>query len=300
MLHPRRALLLAALLPVAAVVTACAGSSGSSTHSGHDTMTMPSHSSNSMSGADGMSGMPHTEDTGTTASSGGYKLKLATPTAPLRKPATLSFTVTGPNGKPVSHYVVDQTKKLHLYVIRTDLAGYQHLHPSLAADGGWSTPITFRQPGDYHVVADFTTATGGVRTTHILGAPLRVAGDWTKTPLPAPAGDVNVDGYTVTVAGTLNAATDSPMMVRILQDGQAVTNLQPYLGVWAHLSTFRENTLAFTHLHPRQQPMTGMTMDSPSALTFTADLPHAGRYRVFVQFQTDGIVHTAALTVRAT
>ena len=290
-MHARRVLLPVALVAVAAVVSACGGSSGSSPH--------PGHASSGMSGMDGMSTMPHTGDTGTAASSGGYTLTLAASTAPLRTQTTLSFTVTGPTGQPVTDYVVDQTKKLHLYVIRTDLVGYQHLHPSLGADGTWSTPVTFHQPGKYHVVADFTTATEGARATHVLGAPLSVPGDWAQTPLPAPADRVQVDGYGVTFAGTLHAGTDSPVTVRILKDGKAVTRLQPYLGVWAHLSAFQQGTLAFTHLHPMQQPMTGMTMESPRALTFKADLPRAGNYRVFVQFQANGVLHTAALTVRA-
>jgi len=36
------------------------------------------------------------------------------------------LTITGPDGKPVTGFAVDQTKKLHFYAIRSDLTGFQH------------------------------------------------------------------------------------------------------------------------------------------------------------------------------
>ena len=50
------------------------------------------------------------------------------------------------------------------------------------------------------------------------------------------------------------------------------------------------------HLHP-----TGAVSGAHGgpSLTVTADLPVAGTYRMFVQFQTDGVLHTAAPTLTA-
>lgn len=252
-----------------------------------------------MSSMPGMAGMAMPTDTGTASSSAGYTLRLATTSAAPNTATVLRFAITDPQGMPLTHYEVDQTKKLHLYLIRTDLTGYQHLHPTLAADGSWSVPVTFAQPGDYRVVADFTVATSSGPAAHVLGAPLTVTGTWAKQPLPAPAAATTVDGYTVNVAGTVTAGTASPLVMRITRDGKPVTDLRPYLGVWAHLSAFRAQTLAFTHLHPTQQPMSGMAMDSPQLLQFKAELPTSGNYRVFIQFQTGGSLHTAAVTLAA-
>ncbi|MEK8109242.1 hypothetical protein NKG94_40115 [Micromonospora sp. M12] len=36
---------------------------------------------------------------------------------------------------------------MHLIVVRRDLTGYQHLHPTMAKDGTWSVPLTLAQPG---------------------------------------------------------------------------------------------------------------------------------------------------------
>jgi len=251
----------------------------------------------SMSGMSGMRGMSATADTGTSATSGGYTLKLADRTASPQSPSVVAFTINGPDGMPVTDYVVDQTKKLHLYLIRTDLTGFQHIHPALAADGTWSVRTTFPAAGTYRLVADFTVRSHGDDVTHILGAPLTVSGSWTPQPAPTPVSTVTVDGYTVAATGALRAGTASPLLIRISRGGKAVTDLQPYLGVWAHLSAFRVGTLAFAHLHPTEQPMSAMAMNSPDPLQFKGELPTAGTYRVYAQFQTGGVLHTAALTL---
>jgi hypothetical protein len=247
----------------------------------------------------GMSGMADTADDGTSATSGGYVLHLADTRIEPGKPSELHFTITGPGKLPVTRYEVDQTKKLHLYVIRTDLAQYQHLHPTLAADGTWSVPIAFAEPGRYRVVTAFTATTPDGGAAHVLGASLTVSGEWTKMPLPSPATTTKVDGYTVNIAGALHAGAESSLTIRITRNGNVVTDLQPYLGVWAHLSAFRQGLLAFTHLHPTVEPMHGMAMSSPRKLPFMADLAGSGYYRLFIQFRAGGALHTAAISLIA-
>ena len=48
--------------------------------------------------------------------------------------------------------------------------------------------------------------------------------------------------------------------------------------------------LAYSHVHPDGEDRTA------GAITFNAELHRAGAYRLFVQFQTGGRVHTAAFT----
>jgi hypothetical protein len=54
--------------------------------------------------------------------------------------------------------------------------------------------------------------------------------------------------------------------------------------------------LAFAHLHPEG---TVSGDHGGPTLTVHARLPEPGNYRMFIQFQTDGTLHTAALTVPA-
>ncbi|WP_239010250.1 hypothetical protein [Streptomyces sp. 769] len=44
-----------------------------------------------------------------------------------------------------------------------------------------------------------------------------------------------------------------PMTVNISKDGKPVTDLQPYLATYAHLTSFHEGDQAFAHLSPADQ-----------------------------------------------
>ncbi|MEU1190781.1 hypothetical protein [Streptomyces sp. NPDC005859] len=72
------------------------------------------------------------------------------------------------------------------------------------------------------------------------------------------------------------------------------TDLQPYLNTYTHLTAFHEGDTAFAHLHPT----TKVNGDQGGQdLSVHAELPAAGNWRLFLQFQTGGKLHTAALTL---
>jgi hypothetical protein len=84
---------------------------------------------------------------------------------------------------------------------------------------------------------------------------------------------------------------DHPLTVTVSKNGIPVTDLQPYLDTYAHLTALHEGDLAFAHLHPKG---TVNGDHGGPTLSFAADLPSAGNWRLFLQFQTAGVVHTAA------
>ncbi|WBP85067.1 hypothetical protein [Kitasatospora cathayae] len=85
-----------------------------------------------------------------------------------------------------------------------------------------------------------------------------------------------------------------PLTVTFAKDRQPVTDLQPYLDTYAHISAFHEGDQAFAHLHP-ETPVSG-DHGGPN-LSFHAQLAKPGNWRVFLQFQTAGRLHTAELTL---
>ena len=87
---------------------------------------------------------------------------------------------------------VEHTKRMHLIVVRRDMTGFQHLHPTQAPDGTWSVPLTLRDAGSYRVFADFSRRRQGrTRSPPTSPSTARCA----PRPLPAPATSVDVDGY---------------------------------------------------------------------------------------------------------
>ena len=111
---------------------------------------------------------------GLTLAQDGYALRLAAPTARAGTDVPVSFTVTGPDGAPVTRFDIEHEKRLHLIAVRRDQSGFQHVHPTLAGDGTWSTTLDLR-PGTWRLFADFT-ATGA--DPMVLGADLSVGCDF--------------------------------------------------------------------------------------------------------------------------
>jgi hypothetical protein len=294
----RRALAAAGTAAALALTLAACGSSDDSWMPGMDHGAKPSASaaaSTSPSTGD-MPGMDHMADgNGLSDTKDGYRLTGQDAALPAGKQAAYRFAVTGPDGKPVTDFAVDQTKRMHFYAIRSDLTGFQHIHPAMAADGTWTADLAALAPGSWRMFASFTPDSGaGKGNDFVLSRTVTVPGTATKTPLPAAASSVDVDGDTVTVKGEPMAGMAHPLTVTVTKDGKPVTDLQPYLDTYAHLTAFHEGDTAFAHLHPT----TKVKGDHGGPdLSFHAELPTSGNWRLFLQFQTGGKLHTAALTL---
>jgi hypothetical protein len=215
-------------------------------------------------------------------------------TVPAAK-SEFAFRIVGPNGRAVTAFDTKHDKWMHLIVVRRDLSGFRHVHPTMDADGTWRVASPMTGPGTYRAFADFTP-TGAEPLT--LGIDTTVAGEATARPLPAPATSVTVDGYTVTLKGTMTAGGASRLDLTISRDGRPVTDLQPYLAAYGHLVALRQGDLAYLHVHPDGEPGDGKTTPGPT-VTFYAEAPSAGIYRLYLDFQHHGVVHTAEFTVVA-
>ena len=224
---------------------------------------------------------------GLQSSEQGYTLRVvSTPRAGAGRP--LSFVVDGPDGAPVTAYDSVHERALHLIKVGRDGAGYEHVHPVLAADGTWTARLTLA-PGSSRLIADFTP-TGGPAL--VLGTDVEVSGEYVARPATPVARTARVDGYRVTLTGDLQPGAASPLTATITRDGDPVTDLQPYLGAFGHLVALREGDLAYLHVHP-------VEADAGPAIPFVAEVPSAGRYRLFLDFRHGGQVHTADFTLEA-
>jgi hypothetical protein len=225
----------------------------------------------------------------------GYRLTPLTGSLSTGAPQPFRFQITGPDSKPVTAYTTSHDKDLHLIVVRRDLSGFQHVHPELGSDGTWSIPLAVPAAGPYRIFADFQPAGHDGLT---LGADVPAAGDYQPTPLPATARTATVDGYTVTLTGDLTPGASSKLTLSVSKDGRPVTDLQPYLGAYGHLVALRDGDLAYLHVHPDGEPGDGRTTAGP-AVAFHAEVPSAGAYRLYLDFQHDGKVRTAEFTAVA-
>ncbi|WP_441251067.1 hypothetical protein [Kitasatospora sp. McL0602] len=275
---------------LALALTAC-GSSGSAGSAGSMSGDMPGMShgatATTMAGAgDGLA-----------AEQGGYRLEPLSGELPAGAAADFRFRIAAPDGKPLTAFETEQTKQLHFYAVRSDLSGFQHLHPTTTGDGTWTAALAALQPGSWRLYTQFTPASGpGRGTTMVLSRAVTVPGQAAAVPLPAASGSTTADGYTVTVEGSPKAGQAGELKVGFAKDGKPVTDLEPYLDTYAHLTAFHAGDQAFAHLHPGT-PVNGTTGGGPT-LPFHAELSQPGDWRLFLQFRTGGVLHTAALTLK--
>ena len=196
----------------------------------------------------------------------------------------LRFRIEDYDGDPVTDYVEELTKELHLYVVNDDLTVFRHLHPTRAEDGTWSAPFDVPDAGGYRVVTEFIAEDDGGNGDHVvLGRPLALP--------PGDPGDTVAEDRVVNVTVSEAPATGPNGELRLVvrdADRQPV-NLGTYLGAYSHVTGFNEETGAMVHLHPLGPPE--VTEDG-SELTFHAEIEQAGDYRLFVQVRVDGFLHT--------
>jgi hypothetical protein len=222
------------------------------------------------------------------AGGGSYGMVVESPPFVAGVAQPLRFTVRAPDGAVVTNFETVHDKQLHLIVVRTDLTGYQHLHPVLAVDGVWSVALALPTPGSWRLFADFATiASDGHRIDDTASAVMDVAGSYAPVALPAPASSFVVDGISVTLDGTLRAGGTAPLLART-----STGPLERYLGAYGHLVVLRADDLSYVHVHPEEQLYRG-------AVRFWVTVPGPGRYRAFFDFSIDGVVRTAEFTLSA-
>ncbi|TDD61936.1 hypothetical protein E1293_44535 [Actinomadura darangshiensis] len=260
------------------------------------TAEMASHGSGGGHGAGGHEGMAAQAPGGLQVSEDGYTLTPQRTTVAPGEKTDFRFTINGPDGRPVTGFQPLHGKRLHLIVARRDLSGFQHLHPTQLGGGVWTVPLTLAKPGVYRFFTDIQPA--GAKRQLTLGTDVFAPGDLRPAPLPKPAQVAKVDGYEVKLTGGLAPGTSTELTLTVSKDGEPVTDLQPYLEAYGHLVALRQGDLAYLHVHPDGEPGDGTTPSGPG-ITFFAEAPSSGAYRLYLDFKHDGKVRTAEFTVHA-
>jgi Heavy metal binding domain len=196
-------------------------------------------------------------------------------------------------------------KKLHLILLSDDLSWFDHIHPEYQADGSYQIKVLgksdvfsngrghnetrFETGGAYWAFADFKP-TGGRNQVHatrfdVAGKPATpVVYDKPKTTASTAGYNVSFDLKSIT------AGAEVHMPVAFTKAGKSIdpASFENYLGEKAHLIMVETASKIFVHTHPgveNGQLMVHTRLDEP------------GMYRAWLQFQTDGQVHTVDFVI---
>lgn len=217
-------------------------------------------------------------------------------------PFTYSFSIVDNKGNVLKDFTLERQKLLHLIVVRKDFKEFQHVHPAFDPAMGKFTlsGLTLPTAGDYRIFADFTSKSAPLDAE---GLPLPTntyedvvaGGTYTSQSLGADTSKSAVDGYVVSLSTTPHQLTKNAntFSFMVLQDGKSVTNLEDYLGALGHAVILKEGTLEYIHTHALESA----TATQDGHINFHVVFPSAGRYKVFMQFQHKGAVHTSPFVV---
>jgi Heavy metal binding domain len=215
-------------------------------------------------------------------------LKVIPPAPKPMQPTRLQFLVRDPwKERPVTNFQIVHERLFHMFVVSQDLKFFVHDHPILEKDGIFHYDLKLPAPGMYRILGDFYPDGA---TPQLIAKTVLVAG---KPPAP-----ITLDrDYSAKDAGNMQVelVTDPPqpiahtktLMFFRVKPGEG---LEKYLGAWGHMLAASDDLIDLIHTHP-------FLADGGPEIQFNMIFPRARTYRVWVQFQRNGVVNTAHFDV---
>lgn len=204
--------------------------------------------------------------------------------------------------QPWGQYSVVNEKLLHLIAISEDMQQYEHLHPEYVGNGEFSVEYTPPIESTYYLYAEFAPNATTEALARSVIATKAAPAVGTVAKLTEQARVQQSGQYIVDLDADqklyANKTYKLSFQVRDSVSGTAVTSFEPYLGVMGHLAIVHEDKETYLHVHPTSA---FSRSDSDSAtgrsIDFSAQFPKPGMYRMYLQFQREGRLQTAAYTV---
>lgn len=204
-------------------------------------------------------------------------------------PAKLTFAF-----KENSQHVplsISHEMKFHLMVVNENLTWFRHIHPKEQADSSFVITELFPNGGKYYLFTDYKPQ-GGASTVDKKEVIVKGNHDGIKADF-SPSFVSDVDDYQITLANGADLKTNrtQTLAISVQKDGKKLSerDIEPYLGATAHIAMISEEHKDFLHIHP--------ISDKRFPIYAQTHIKKPGVYRIWVEFQTKGKVHTADFTV---
>jgi hypothetical protein len=244
-----------------------------------------------------------------------YQYKMEFKTAPAAveagKSALLSFIPTRVGHEQDSVPLdLQHDKKIHLIVVSRDLGYFDHVHPQRQQNGAYEIKVLakgekyskakfqneahFDQGGDYVLFADYLPTGAGHQLERIelnVAGPAYQVHHFTNEKLVGAT-----DGFEVSLQPKDKKLTSGSLMhlaAIVKKDGKEIPadQFEDYLSAKAHVVVISEDTKNYLHVHPEV---------SNGRLDLHTTFEKPGLYRSWLQFQTNGEVHTADFVLHVT
>ncbi len=220
---------------------------------------------------------------------------------------TLRFQVfDASSGNQVQLFSTVYEKLMHLIIVDSSLNYFSHIHPVQDANG-FTITTQFPKDGEYHLYINFQPL-GAIEqqfafTLKVGSGALQLSSavpddDQTKT-----FGDymVSVSHPKPLLAAQLSVGGQRLKFTMRDKNGNAVTNLKPYLAAFGHLVIINEQTFDYLHVHPanlvapKPDAVSGPDVEFLPIGIYGPVKP--GTYRVFAEFNPGGKLFVSDFTV---
>ena len=199
----------------------------------------------------------------------------------------LRFQVRDPwLNKVVTKFTVVHESLFHAFIVSEDLEFFLHDHPRWIGDV-FELNAVLPKPGLYRVLTDFLPEAA---TPQLLTRSVFVAGT-SLAPAALERDDAKKQGANIAVEMSttpqdpIAGTTTTLRFVLSPEEG-----IEPYLGVLGHMLIASEDLIDLTHTHP-------VTVQIGPVAEFAVVFPRPTVYRVWAQFQREGIVNTVHFDV---
>jgi hypothetical protein len=196
-------------------------------------------------------------------------------------------------GAAVRDFEVVHERIFHLFLLHEDLGWFAHEHPEQSADGRFVWHGVLPRAGGYRIVADCFPRGS---TPQFLANTVYTRGGLEAPASPAIAPDrsakqgANLAVELITEPGQPLAGQETLLFFRI----NPVEGLEQYLAAWGHMLIASEDLVDVIHDHPLYSYPEAR--DKPQ-IQFNVIFPRPVHYRIFVQFQREGIINTVNFTL---
>ena len=202
--------------------------------------------------------------------------------------AQLEFSVRDPqNDKQIEHFEIVHEQLFHMFAVSKDLQFFVHDHPVFGEDGKFRYDIVFPRAGLYRVLTDFYPEGA---TPQLIAKTVIVPGPLQATPVLAkdygPRQAENMKVSLVTDPPQPISGTKTMMFFKV----EPADGIEKYLGAWGHMLAASDDLIDMIHTHP-------FIADGGPEMQFNVYFPRERTYRIWVQFQRNGVVNTARFDV---
>lgn len=211
------------------------------------------------------------------------------------------------NGNEVIYFNKVNGKLVHMIIVDSSLAYFDHIHPTLE-NSTFTVTTQFPRDGNYRIYLDFQpfgAIEQQIATTIKVGKNSKII----SSPPPNLERTKVVGQYEITLQkpDTLKSEKISigqqilSFTIKDAQSKQPVTTLKPYLEAFGHLVMINQETFEYVHVHPNDLSVPepnengGPTVEFIPLGLYTPIKP--GIYRIFAQFNPNDTLITTDFTI---